>query len=69
MNPTQLLAVPLMLTLAQIPSCHFYIDAVPHLIISSEPIAVETQPTNAGTHPSTPNPTPPTAPETEAKHQ
>lgn len=39
---TRLLVITaLLVMIAQIPSCHYYISAVPRIIISSEPFVVQ----------------------------
>jgi len=39
----------LMVLMALIPGCHYYIDAVPHITLSSEPFAVHTTTSNQTT--------------------
>ncbi len=38
MIKSTLLLIAVLLTLASVPGCHYYIDATPHIILSSEPI-------------------------------
>jgi hypothetical protein len=49
MNSKHLPAILLCILLAIIPGCHYYIDAVPHVTLSSEPFSVETSRKNTTT--------------------
>lgn len=40
MKHHNLLAILVIFLLAQIPGCHYYIDATPHITLSSEPLNV-----------------------------
>lgn len=44
MIKSTLLLIALLLAAAAIPGCHYYIDATPHIIISSEPFTPPEKP-------------------------
>lgn len=55
MTRTLLIALLFLTILSQISGCHFYVDAVPRVIVSSEQFALPTPPDNS--HPNPPDTT------------